>query len=73
MTQTKPCQCGKKMILIPTGIVLTAYPPQYPHIWWCKCGNEEFYGNISGATQGDVTEQMWELAQDPDLGPEDAA
>lgn len=33
--ETKPCECGKLMILRGTGHILTSYPPQYPQVWYC--------------------------------------
>ena len=39
---TRPCTCGKLMILRWAGMVLTSYPAQYPTVWFCgECGDSE--------------------------------
>jgi len=40
--ETKPCpRCGKRMILIPAGVIYPTDPPRWPHLWWCGCGHCE--------------------------------
>lgn len=59
--ETKICEkCGKKMIKIGTGFVLTSYPPQYPMKWWCGCGHEESAGMERGKTEEEMNRENWE-------------
>ena len=38
--QTRPCDCGKLMVLETANIVLTTIPPQTPTLWRCYgCGS----------------------------------
>lgn len=68
-TETKPCQCGKKMILISTGIVLTCYPPIYPRIWWCGgCGAKEEGTPVRGETVEGKNMRLWKEANGEEAG-----
>ena len=61
--QTKPCECGKNMILRGTGRVLTTYPPQYPMDWFCAgCGARTVGPVIRGKTDEEVAIEDWERA-----------
>jgi hypothetical protein len=60
---TKICnKCGKNMIKVGTGVVLTSYPAQYPQKWWCKCGNEEKAETLRGKTEEEILSGNWEDA-----------
>lgn len=61
--ETKSCACGKKMILIGTGMVLTSYPPVYPQKWWCGgCGNQEAGPSLRGETAEQQRMRLWKEA-----------
>lgn len=61
--ETKLCKCGKKMILISTGVVLTSYPPIYPRNWWCGgCGNREPGPAERGETTEELNMRSWQKA-----------
>lgn len=38
--ETKPCECGKKMILSSRGLGLSDPPVRF-YEWWCACGRKE--------------------------------
>lgn len=57
--ETKLCKCGHNMIKQSTGIVHLTYPPQYPMIWKCACGNTEEAETVRGKTDEDVFMELW--------------
>ena len=60
MSNSKLCpNCGKKMIKVGTGIVLTSYPPQYPQTWWCGCGHEEPAETLTEKTEYHLNLEEW--------------
>jgi len=59
---TKLCECGKKMILCGTGVVLLTYPGQYPQVWWCGCGKSEPGPTLRGKTNEEARMEQWRLA-----------
>ncbi len=64
--QTKPCQCGKKMILRKTGMCLTTYPAQYPTYWFCAgCGTREEGPTLRDKTDLEIETEAWEEANRP--------
>lgn len=63
MMETKDCECGKKMILVGTGIVLTSIPLQYPQEWWCGgCKRKEDGTTIIEKTFEQIIMDRWEQA-----------
>jgi len=72
-TETKPCECGKKMILRRLNHVLATYPPQYPQEWWCGgCGRTENGPTLRGMTKEEMDMKEWESQQnDQSLPPAD--
>lgn len=42
MTMTKPCECGKRMILRDSRLVILTHPAKVRSYWWCgQCGRTE--------------------------------
>lgn len=63
MIETKPCGCGRKMILIDKPFALTTYPPQYPREWWCGgCGATAPAPNYVPPTMHEINQGKWEEA-----------
>ncbi len=61
---TRPCGCGKKMILVSTGITLTSYPAQHPTLWKCYgCGAAEKGPIFQEQTTEQAQRQRWEENQ----------
>lgn len=57
---TKPCECGKKMILCYKGYVLDSYPVIDPWQWWCGgCDRVEDAPSVRDRTQGQVDMDRW--------------
>lgn len=64
-TQTRPCECGKKMILRSVGAALLVYPVQQPQVWWCGgCGRIEEAPPFRARTIEAAEMYHWEQAQD---------
>lgn len=65
MTKTiKPCECGRKMVLERTGVVLDSYPAIYPTVYKCYgCGRIEDGPSIREKTQEQINRERWEAMQ----------
>lgn len=62
--ETKPCGCGKKMILVALEGQLLTYPPQQSQAWWCYgCGAQESGPTIRYETKKEANRKRWEAAQ----------
>lgn len=61
LRETKPCKCGKKMILISSGTILFTYPAQHPQEWFCDgCGHKEKGPTLRGMTKDEIDRDAWE-------------
>lgn len=52
-------KCGKSMVKMSTGVVLTSNPPQYPWHWKCGCGHVGKGGVDRGFTQDQMFMNQW--------------
>lgn len=61
---TKPCQCGKRMILRTTDQILLSYPGRMKEEWWCGgCGQtEQIGGAVTGITKESMDMLTWKAA-----------
>lgn len=60
---TKPCECGKRMILVETGLVLASIPERYVREWWCGgCGRKETAPPRVAENKDAVEYRRWESA-----------
>lgn len=60
---TKPCDCGKKMILVHTGEIHLTDPAQFPQEWWCGgCGKTEPGPTCRGKTDDELRMEQWRAA-----------
>ena len=60
---TRPCPCGKKMILEFTGVCLTSLPIQYPTKWKCwGCLREDPGPTIVKRTADQLSMERWREA-----------
>lgn len=64
MPETKPCSCGKKMLLVDTGVCYPSYPAQYPQEWHCGCGRREAAGIRMESTADERFMELWEKANE---------
>ena len=63
--ETKPCQCGKKMIKRARSTMLMSCPPKVQMEWWCGgCGAEE-KAEIVSVDQDEPALERWKRAQEP--------
>ena len=63
---TKPCECGKRMILTETELVYMSDPPQYPLRWQCfGCGSTDADAPVFRPFKSHMptNEQRWRAAQ----------
>jgi len=61
---TKPCTCGKIMILVPRSIANLSYPIQIQETWVCHgCGNTEEGPVHRAETNEEIERRAWEQAQ----------
>ena len=57
----KPCQCGKKMILIIAADTLTCDPPVHPSLWKCYgCNHYELGPSIIEKSPKEFDKERWE-------------
>lgn len=65
MSRTKPCECGKQMILEPTGKALLVDPPMQQQNWRCfGCGAIKSGPVLKSKTQEQLSRELWEQEQD---------
>lgn len=63
MEWTKCENCSKWAIKVPTGVVLTSYPAQYPQMWKCACGWSQEAGTTMELSNEEVFKRNWNLVQ----------
>lgn len=66
MIDTKPCpECGKRMLLVDTGICQTTYPARYPQEWRCGCGQRDPAPARIEKTPDQLFMELWEKVNEP--------
>ncbi len=61
--ETKPCPCGRRMIPVPTGVVLCSHPARHLTRWTCyACLREEPGPYFTEEGQHAVYRRIWEAA-----------